>query len=809
MINPEYICMNCMRDLNSPRSKCSHCGFDNASCKNAANQLECGSILAGTYLVGCALGQGGFGITYIGLDLNLNMKVAIKEYYPEGYVTRDGRTHMTVIALPEERKVLFERGKEKFVNEAQILAKFNEDRFIVGVRGFFNENGTSYIVMNFVEGETLKKYTKLHNGKLSAPEVLVMIEPLLTSLANVHAAGLLHRDISPDNIMWRKDGVLVLIDFGAARQISLTGDHSNTINVKHGFAPEEQYRTHGKQGPWTDIYALCATIYYVTTGIIPQQALDRIASRTPLAPPTQLGAKFTRRQEKAIMKGLSVRASQRQQTIGELRAELYDSENSFEQEREERGELDSAHEHDSSIIKGKKSQHHIDKKALIKNLLILLPIIVIMTVITIILFRLLNTTEVSAGANEDADTMDVIITSKASDSSMQMYTASISEYTDPTTSQVFFDIDIYAPTNSTIRIVTDSTFDKNIATVPSNDHVILRVPRDAFMPNQPVDSEVVTITPNIQVISPEGETKQLTVPDITVTVPVLSMNVTEPAADTVNATAKNDPIAIIGRVTNYDKDIFVFVNGEQIYVDTTGMFTSSYTPKAPDASASGETITIEARKNNCVTARKVITVVPYVKQNLSFMVTNELASLSSADGTVTIIGTVTPGAKVTATSASTDVSFAEATVTDTGTFSLIVSIAKIGAFDVNLAAQLQGYYDGTASVIVERPPSDYSTTFKKACSDLSSSYQEIVAGTVTSGNFVFTGKVTEIIATDPYTIFRMQISEGLEVIVVNRSAKSIINSADLGESKQIGGTLKGMYSDGVTPFVWCWFVWNQ
>lgn len=453
----------------------------------------------------------------------------------------------------------------------------------------------------------------------------------------------------------------------------------------------------------------------------------------------------------------------------------------------------------------------------------------------------------------------------------EMYTAAISEYTDPTTGVVSFDVDIHAPTGSTIRIITDATLKTDTATVAANDRIILRIPRDVFMPNTPVDSEVVTITPNIQAISADGQTMQITVPDVTVTVPVLSMTVTEPAGDTVNATFDNSPIAIMGQVNNYDGDIAVFINGEQVYVDSTGLFTSSYTPKqtvstqppavaattaasadpsttpdpsaspstspssSPDASADGteavseetaaeeaietasapamtgeaETITIEARKNNCVTARKVITVEPYIMQTMAMVVTNDLKGLSSAEGSVTVTGTITPGAAITATSSSTDVTFGEPTVSDTGTFSMAVTVAKVGAYDIALTGKMIGYYDGTATVTVERPPSSSSSAFKKSAADIAKSYDKIVAGTVTSGDFVVTGKITEIIATDPYTIFRVQVSEGVEVVIANRSEKSTINSADVKEKKQVAGTLKGLYSDGKTPYLWGWFIWNK
>ncbi len=324
MTNPDYICMNCMKELHEPKSVCPHCGFDNASCENAAHQLECGSILAGSYIIGRVLGQGGFGITYVGMDLNLDLKVAIKEYYPEGSVTRDSHTHISVLTYAGPKGEAFEKGKERFVSEAKTLAKFAGDSGIVGVRSFFYENGTAYIVMDYVEGETLKAYTARRGGRIPAAEALELFRPLMHSLAKVHGIGLLHRDISPDNIMLKPDGTLTLLDFGAARQMSVAGEHSNTINVKHGFAPEEQYRTRGEQGPWTDVYALAATIYRVTTGEMPPQALDRLTNSAKITPPNQLGANFTHAQEGAIMHALAVQAAYRTPSMEQFESELFD-----------------------------------------------------------------------------------------------------------------------------------------------------------------------------------------------------------------------------------------------------------------------------------------------------------------------------------------------------------------------------------------------------------------------------------------------------------------------------------------------------
>jgi serine/threonine protein kinase len=323
VLTPENACLCCFKELNEPKGVCPYCGCDNSTVANESHQIECGSILAGTYLIGKVLGQGGFGITYVAWDLNLDIKVAIKEYYPEGCVTRDTHTHITVLTYAGAKDVFFQKGKERFVGEARALAKFSGDTGVVGVRAFFYENGTAYIVMDFVEGETLKSYAARAGGKLPSAQVLSLFYPLIRSLAHVHENGLLHRDISPDNIMLRPDGTLALLDFGAARQISVMGEHSNTINVKHGYAPEEQYRTRGEQGPWTDVYALCATIYRLTAGVTPTEALDRMANDEALAPPSAYGADFTPEQESALMRGLALRAAARTQDLRALAQELY------------------------------------------------------------------------------------------------------------------------------------------------------------------------------------------------------------------------------------------------------------------------------------------------------------------------------------------------------------------------------------------------------------------------------------------------------------------------------------------------------
>lgn len=316
------ICFNCFKENEPGDSPCSHCGYEAPQIQNPPHQLRCGSVLNGKYLIGRSLGQGGFGITYIGWDLNLELKIAVKEYYPEGFASREQTMCSTVLPHTGRNGDFFTNGRDKFVDEAKILAKFTNMPGVVNVRDYFTANGTAYIVMEFLDGRTLKQIMR-ERGKIPAPEVLRLLAPIFNSLEKVHASGLLHRDISPDNIIVSSSGGAKLLDFGAARQFSTQGEKSNTVNVKHGFAPEEQYRTRGEQGPWTDIYALCATIYALTTGSVPPQALDRLAGEE-IALPNTFGAGFTQSQQDALMRGLSVKGSDRQQTIGQLFKEMYE-----------------------------------------------------------------------------------------------------------------------------------------------------------------------------------------------------------------------------------------------------------------------------------------------------------------------------------------------------------------------------------------------------------------------------------------------------------------------------------------------------
>ena len=313
----ETLCTGCMKPRGKQEGPCEHCGFDASQYVCAPHHLLLRSIVSGKYLVGRVLGEGGFGITYIGFDLNLELRVAIKEYFPSGMVTRQvtGDTR-SVTPFTGEAGEQYKKGLERFVGEAKILAKFYALPGIVSVKDYFRENGTAYIVMEYVDGVTLKQTLKNRGGRLPVEETLSIVTPVMDSLAQVHEAGLIHRDISPDNIMLTERGAK-LIDFGAAREYASAEDRSRSVIFKMGYAPYEQYQSRGEQGPWTDVYALCATIYKCITGETPPEALERIGEDTLLAP-SRFGISILPQVEAALLKGLAVMKKDRYQEIPQL-----------------------------------------------------------------------------------------------------------------------------------------------------------------------------------------------------------------------------------------------------------------------------------------------------------------------------------------------------------------------------------------------------------------------------------------------------------------------------------------------------------
>ena len=283
--------------------------------------LRKGTRLIGRYTIEGVLGQGGFGITYLGMDELHEKPVAIKEFFPQGIVTRNIEYQDTVTVTFVGEKDNYEKGKERFLKEARTMAKFSKDKGIVKALDFFEINNTAYIVMEYLEGVTLKQYLR-ENKRIDAEDLVELLVPLIESLDEIHSQGLIHRDISPDNIMVLPDGRIKLMDFGAARDYTEFGEKSLSIVLKPGYAPPEQYQTHGVQGPWTDIYALCATMYKCITGENPPDAIDRLVD-DHLKKISAFGIPVLPQIEEAIIKGMSVAANDRYQNVGDFCEDLY------------------------------------------------------------------------------------------------------------------------------------------------------------------------------------------------------------------------------------------------------------------------------------------------------------------------------------------------------------------------------------------------------------------------------------------------------------------------------------------------------
>ena len=283
--------------------------------------LRKGTRLIGRYTIEGVLGQGGFGITYLGIDELHEKKVAIKEFFPQGIVTRNIEYQDTVTVTFVGEKDNYEKGKERFLKEARTMAKFSKDEGIVKALDFFEINNTAYIVMEYLEGITLKQYLR-ENQRIAPEDLIELLVPLIESLDEIHSQGMIHRDISPDNIMVLPDGRIKLMDFGAARDYTEFGEKSLSIVLKPGYAPPEQYQTHGVQGPWTDIYALCATMYKCITGENPPDAIERVMD-DHLKKISAFGIPVLPQIEEAIIKGMSVAANDRYQNVGDFCEDLY------------------------------------------------------------------------------------------------------------------------------------------------------------------------------------------------------------------------------------------------------------------------------------------------------------------------------------------------------------------------------------------------------------------------------------------------------------------------------------------------------
>ena len=265
------------------------------------------------------LGSGGFGIVYLAQDHELNQRVVIKEYLPSSCAIRAAGN--TVVPARSKDEDIFQWGLERFLAEARALAEFRQHPNIVSVLRYFKANNTGYMVMEYAGAISLQDYLDQRHT-LNEAQLEIMIFPLLDALAKVHEKGIIHRDLKPANILINGDGQPVLIDFGSARQAFGHKSMNMTAIVSPGYSPFEQYTETGKQGPWTDIYALAAVMYRCVTGMIPPDALERLESSTPLATPSKAVGQYSRRLLAGIDWGLQIRIADRPASIEAWRNKL-------------------------------------------------------------------------------------------------------------------------------------------------------------------------------------------------------------------------------------------------------------------------------------------------------------------------------------------------------------------------------------------------------------------------------------------------------------------------------------------------------
>ncbi len=295
---------------------CPDCAFRTDK-PNGPGQLPIGLVLEGRYVVGRSLGQGGFAVTYLCWDKLMSRMVAIKELYPKNMVQRVSAQDHDLLCTVDEAE--FRWLRTKFLKEARTQAKLQHIPQVAVAYDLFEAHGTAYILMEYVQGTTLKDYIRDH-GRMTPAETFRLMKPILEALVQVHRAEVVHRDIAPDNLVYQPHTGLRLLDFGIARDMTSNGKTSLMITYKPGYSPTEQHITNGQIGPWTDVYAICATMWYCMTGREPEPSNDLDYSKRSLDWSGIPG--LTAAQRKALEKGTAIRHENRWQSVQELMTAL-------------------------------------------------------------------------------------------------------------------------------------------------------------------------------------------------------------------------------------------------------------------------------------------------------------------------------------------------------------------------------------------------------------------------------------------------------------------------------------------------------
>lgn len=369
-----------------------------------------------------------------------------------------------------------------------------------------------------------------------------------------------------------------------------------------------------------------------------------------------------------------------------------------------------------------------------------------------------------------------------------------------------FIITVQAPNGSQVKLITNAELENDTVTVQQDNQVALRVPRVVFLPgDDDYDSTTVTVLPQLQVTLPDGTVKDVYVPASTVTIPQVSLTLTQPESTTIESTPDGSPIEIKGYVT--DHTVNVTINDQNVQVLEGGEFTYEYKP----ANANNETVNIVAKKVNCMPAVQTITITPFVVKDAEITVTSTLGDLRATDGSVTIQGTISNGASLTASCSKDGVTCDEPVITDS-TFACKVSVPSEGVYEITLTGSGEGYNENSVTCLVERTPATKSSSkYKAKALDAKKNYDKLVSGSATDTSLTFKGTVKEIVSAEgaPYTIFIMEDSKGNSCYVANRSDKAKVDANKVGKKMEVAGFNNGLYPGTSNPYIWAWFIWNK
>lgn len=309
------ICFRCFK-VKGDYEVCPHCGYIEDTKAKEVYQLAPGTMLRERYIIGAGIGFGGFGITYKAYDTVLSIVVAVKEFYPAGLVNRgEGEVKVGIFSGDKEQE--FRRQLARFLEEAKNLASFSKEKDIINVYDYFEENQTAYIIMEYVDAPLLKTRFR-EEGRMSAETAEGYMVAILNALSKIHAHGIIHKDISPDNIFLTGEKEVKIFDFGAAKFEGTQTERTEVVVVKAGYTPPEQYRSKNEQGFFMDVYAAGAVFYEMLTGEKPMDAPDR-AVVDELKKPSEYQIQISEYTERVILKALALRPEQRFQTAEEFR----------------------------------------------------------------------------------------------------------------------------------------------------------------------------------------------------------------------------------------------------------------------------------------------------------------------------------------------------------------------------------------------------------------------------------------------------------------------------------------------------------